>query len=85
MGEASEDLSADVGDPILLETLGLHALDEVGHAARPAVLHHKPQLVVLAWGRLLDEGPVVGGDVSVVRVLLEHVDLKLYLLLLIQL
>lgn len=35
----------------------------------------------MAWGALLDEGSVVGGDVSVVRVLLQHVDLQLNLLL----
>jgi len=40
-----------------------------------------PQLVVVAWRTLLDEGPVVGGDVPVVGVLLQHVDLQLDLLL----
>lgn len=40
-----------------------------------------PQLVVVARRTLLDEGAVVGGDVSVVGVLLQHVDFQLDLLL----
>ena len=35
------------------------------------------------WRALLDEGAVVGGNVAVVRVLLEHVDLQLDLFLLV--
>ena len=37
----------------------------------------------LSRRRLLDEGAVVGGDVAVVAVLLQHVDLQLDLLLLV--
>ena len=37
----------------------------------------------MSWGALLDEGPIVGGDVPVVRVLLQHVDLQLDLFLLV--
>ena len=42
-----------------------------------------PELVVVSRGALLDEGPVVRGDVPVVGVLLQHVDLKFDLLLLV--
>lgn len=35
----------------------------------------------MAWGTFLDEGSVVGGDVSMVRVLLQHVDFQLNFLL----
>lgn len=42
-----------------------------------------PELVVVPRGALLDEGPVVGGDVAVVRVFFQHVDLLLDLFLLI--
>lgn len=44
------------------------------------VLAH-PELVVVAGRTLLDEGAVVCGDVTVVTVLLQHVDLGLNLLL----
>ena len=37
----------------------------------------------LSWRRLLDESPIVSCDVAMVAVLLQHVDLQLYLLLLI--
>lgn len=40
-----------------------------------------PELVVVAGWTLLDEGAVVRGDVAVVTVLLQHVDLGLDLLL----
>lgn len=42
-----------------------------------------PELIVYARRVLLDEGPVVGGDVAMVRVLLQHVDFLFDLLLLI--
>lgn len=35
----------------------------------------------MAWGTFLDERSVVGGDVSMVRVLLQHVDFQLNFLL----
>lgn len=40
-----------------------------------------PELIVVPRWALLHEGPVVGGDVTMVAVLLEHVDLRLDLLL----
>ena len=42
-----------------------------------------PEVVVLAGRTFLNEGSVVGGDVSVVRVALQHVDLQFDLLLLV--
>lgn len=42
-----------------------------------------PELVIVSWGALLDEGSVVGGDVAVVRVLFQHVDLLFDLFLLV--
>lgn len=49
-----------------------------------AQLKHRrtdPELVIMAWWTFLDEGSVVGGNVSVVRVLLQHVDFQLNFLL----
>lgn len=40
-----------------------------------------PELVIMAWWTFLDEGSVVGGDVSMVRVLLQHVDFQFNFLL----
>lgn len=40
-----------------------------------------PELVVDSWRVLLDESAIVGGDVGVVRVLLQHVNLLFDLLL----
>lgn len=34
-----------------------------------------PELVIVSRGTLLDEGPIVGSNVAVVRVLFQHVDL----------
>ena len=68
--EAHEDFSRDEGDPIFREGVVLDGLDELSDGACAAVLHHQPQLVILAVGTLLDEGAVVGGYVAVVRVLL---------------
>lgn len=45
-----------------------------------SVISH-PELVVVAGWTLFDEGAVVRGDVAVVTVLLQHVDLGLNLLL----
>lgn len=42
-----------------------------------------PELVVVSRRALLDEGAIVGGDVAVVGVFLQHVDLQLYLLFLV--
>lgn len=42
-----------------------------------------PELVVMSRWALLDEGTIVGGDVPVVGVFLQHVDLQLNLLLLV--
>lgn len=42
-----------------------------------------PELVVVSWWALLDESAIVGGDVPVVGVFLQHVDLQLNLLLLV--
>ncbi len=82
VSEAAEDLATNVGDPLLLEEVALGRLDQVGDRARAAVLHHQPQLIVLVpAGRLLDERAVVGGNVSMMRELLQHVDLELDLLL----
>jgi len=38
---------ADVCDPILLEALRFDGFDEICDAARTAILHHQPQLIVL--------------------------------------
>lgn len=40
-----------------------------------------PQLVIVTWRTLLDKGTIVRGDVAMVTVLLQHVDLRLDLLL----
>lgn len=63
---------------------------KVGRVARPSWRRgdrperaSHPELVVIPRGALLDEGPVVGGDVAVVRVFFQHVDLLLDLFLLI--
>lgn len=40
-----------------------------------------PELVIMAWWAFLDEGTIVGGNVSMVRVLLQHVDFQLNFLL----
>lgn len=42
-----------------------------------------PELVVMSRWALLDEGAVVGGDVPVVGVFLQHIDLQFNLLLLV--
>ena len=83
VGEAAQYFAANVGDPLLLEAAALGRLDQVGDGAGAAELHHQPELVVvLARGSLLHKRAVVGGDVAVVRVLAQHVDLQLDLLLL---
>lgn len=83
IAETAQDLSADVGDPLFFETLALRWLDEIGDWAGTAILHDQPQLIVLARRRLLYERAVVCGDVAVVRILLQHVDLQLDLFLLV--
>ena len=45
-----------------------------GRGNRPEDTSH-PELVVISRGALLDEGPIVGGNVAVVRVFFQHVDL----------
>lgn len=82
MRETARDLAANVGDPVLAQREGFGGLDEVRDASRAAVFHHQPELVVLAGRTLVNESPEVGGNVSVVRVILQHVDLELDLLLL---
>lgn len=46
------------------------------------VISH-PELIIVSRGALLDEGPIVSGDVSVVRIFFQHVDLLFDLFLLI--
>ena len=81
MGESAEDLATNIRNPLLFERVPLCRLHELGDGPRPAELHHEPQLIVFASGVLLYERPVVRGDVPVVRVFLQHVDLEFYLLL----
>lgn len=44
-----------------------------GQGGRPAGTY--PELVVISRGALLDEGSIVGGNIAVVRVFFQHVDL----------
>lgn len=42
-----------------------------------------PQLVIVPWGALLNESTIVGGNVSVVGIFLQHIDLQFNFLLLV--
>lgn len=72
------------------ETLGTDAefqtssLRQKGHGGAGAGQRHShPELVIVPRGALLDEGSIVGGNVAVVRVFFQHVDLLLDLFFLI--
>ena len=47
-----------------------------------SVTETNPELIVMSWWALFNEGAIVGGDVAMVAVFLQHVDLCLDLLLL---
>lgn len=44
-------------------------------------LRSYPELVIVSRGALLNESPIVGGYVSVVGILLQHIDLQFNFLL----
>lgn len=69
-----------IGSVKVKETVALmHS--SIANASSLSRLETHPELVIVARGALLDEGSIVGGDISVVGVLLQHVDLQLDFLL----
>lgn len=83
VAETAQDLAANVRYPLLLQTLSFCRLDEVCDWAGAAVLHHQPQLIIFPRRWLLDECPIVCGNVAMVRILFQHINFELNLLLLI--
>lgn len=62
-------------------TLNNEALPQIIPPDRDNSHHTDPEMVIMSRWALLDEGSVVGGDIAVMAVLLQHVDLSLDLFL----
>ena len=71
MSQAAQDAFRDVTDPVLFQRATARTLQEVSDGTGATVLHHQPQLIIVAWARFLDKGAEIRGNVCVVRVFLD--------------